>query len=183
MARLSTELHDYMRFRAAMEGQGYDLEPGFFGAALLKGVRSFFGIEVNDSGIVSDTQQPEVLKQYWAEHAVVWVDDGNHMEILSATDRDVMLRAQAAVSGPDGDSEDCVLRMSRASFHEVIDAWLDHKAAYNKRWNGEFCGVGPIHFECTTDPEGSFYLSNDKGEPQPCRSFNAQKFDVDMEHG
>ena len=64
MARLSTELHDYMRFRAAMERQDYDLDPEFYRDWLNRGVFTFFGVTVDGTGIVSDDQQPAFLEQW-----------------------------------------------------------------------------------------------------------------------
>jgi hypothetical protein len=53
--RLAHELHEYVRFRAAKEGVGYALSPGFFCDALKKGCDNFFGVQVGASccGMIS----------------------------------------------------------------------------------------------------------------------------------
>ena len=63
------QLHDYIAFRAAHEGVGYDLGPGWFLAALTKGCTGFFGIEVGPHGIIKDEQNPDAFAAWRRKHA------------------------------------------------------------------------------------------------------------------
>jgi hypothetical protein len=53
-----------MQFRAEREGVEYKLTPEFFGAGYVQGYRTFFGVTVNDSSMVSDDQQPELFNEW-----------------------------------------------------------------------------------------------------------------------
>jgi hypothetical protein len=57
-------LDEYMRFRAAKEGVGYDLSPEFFQAAMWQGCDMFFGVTVEGDELISDEQQPELFEQW-----------------------------------------------------------------------------------------------------------------------
>ncbi|OFV94797.1 MAG: hypothetical protein A3H28_03070 [Acidobacteria bacterium RIFCSPLOWO2_02_FULL_61_28] len=59
------ELHEYMMFRAARERHVYELTPEFFTALLAGGVRTFFGIQVNEAGeLAADNQNPRAFAAY-----------------------------------------------------------------------------------------------------------------------
>jgi hypothetical protein len=62
--KISHELHNYMQFRAAKEGVEHDLYPSFYREHILAGCDTFFGVEVNQDGLVSDVQNPEALKEW-----------------------------------------------------------------------------------------------------------------------
>jgi hypothetical protein len=62
--RIARALHSYMQFRAEREGVEYKLTPEFFGAGYVQGYRTFFGVTVNDSSMVSDDQQPELFNEW-----------------------------------------------------------------------------------------------------------------------
>jgi hypothetical protein len=53
---IARELHHYLEWRAQQEQQTYELTETFFADALRRGVRKFFGVEVNSRGIAVDTQ-------------------------------------------------------------------------------------------------------------------------------
>jgi hypothetical protein len=61
---LAEQLHNYMQFRAKREGQGYALSPEWFASCLAKGATRFFGIEVSDTRLVEDEQQPELFAEW-----------------------------------------------------------------------------------------------------------------------
>jgi hypothetical protein len=57
--RAATALDLYMMTRAEAEGVAYDLSPQFFAKVYAAGIRTFFGVTVDDGGaLVSDTQEP-----------------------------------------------------------------------------------------------------------------------------
>jgi hypothetical protein len=62
--RLAHELHEYVRFRAAKEGVGYELTPGFFCDALKKGCDNFFGVQVGAKELLWDDQFPEFFAEW-----------------------------------------------------------------------------------------------------------------------
>ena len=71
------QLHSYIRARAAVEGVGYELGPEFFEARLEKGVRNFFGVEVNEAGtLINDEQEPRAgyLQEWLARERDVAVE-------------------------------------------------------------------------------------------------------------
>jgi len=68
---LSRLLHEYIRDRAVVEGVAYEFTPAFFQSALNMGVAEFFGVEVEDGKMISDTQEPKTgyFKQ-WIEKRI-----------------------------------------------------------------------------------------------------------------
>lgn len=59
------ELVSYLTYRASVEKVAMELPLEFFAFSFIEGVRSFFGIEVNDEGrMTGDCQQPELLKNW-----------------------------------------------------------------------------------------------------------------------
>jgi hypothetical protein len=61
---LANDLHEYLTFRAAKEGQHYDLDARFFAGYLKAGVRLFFGIETTDTRIIRDEQKPALFAEW-----------------------------------------------------------------------------------------------------------------------
>jgi hypothetical protein len=61
------DLHNYIQWRARHEGVGYSLSPEFFRAAIDAGTTSFFGVEIGESGLVGDSQQPDLFRQWQAQ--------------------------------------------------------------------------------------------------------------------
>jgi hypothetical protein len=64
MVDVAYELHRYIRWRAGREGVGYELSPEFFRAAIDAGTVSFFGVEIDDDGLVDDQQQPGLFREW-----------------------------------------------------------------------------------------------------------------------
>ena len=54
----------YMRFRARLEGVEYDLPLSTYEVALRSGVNTFFGVTVVNGELISDAQQPELLRMW-----------------------------------------------------------------------------------------------------------------------
>jgi len=120
--------------------------------------------------------------------------DGHH--ILSATDKKVILLGYYST---EENYDPCVLYITRKLYHNAIDSWLDHKADYNQRYDGDFCGVGVIYFENIKElPHGAHLakcIVEDASEWDPddgsinwggqggVKIFKASTFSVDMEHG
>jgi hypothetical protein len=63
---VAADLDQYMTFRAAKEEQEYSLGAALFEHGLKAGIRLFFGIEVDETGIVCDHRQPKVFLE-WAK--------------------------------------------------------------------------------------------------------------------
>jgi hypothetical protein len=61
---IAKQLHDYMQFRAKREGMEYGLKPSFFHNALIAGTKGFFGVQVDDNGLIEDTQQPAMFAEW-----------------------------------------------------------------------------------------------------------------------
>ena len=62
-----THIHvaDYLKFRAALEKVDCDLGRDWFEVSLTAGVRTFFGIIVDDSGnVLNDMKNPKALREY-----------------------------------------------------------------------------------------------------------------------
>jgi hypothetical protein len=124
------------------------------------------------------------------KHTSIYVDpDDKH--ILSATDTKAILLGRA-------DDRPCILHISRETYHQAMDSWLDHKADYRKRWNNEFCGVGVIAFEATLMNGRNGWLNSltfglievpddldDEAwtHKTQVELYHAAKFTIDMEHG
>src|SRR5579872_566215 len=66
LENLAEQLDEYMRFRAGREGVEYHFSSIFYLLALDKGVRSFFGVLVSDTALVTDHQQPKLFRQWKA---------------------------------------------------------------------------------------------------------------------
>ena len=59
------DIYYYMQFRAEIEGVAFDLEHKWFAANFYAGIRSFFGVQLDDEGnILEDTQKPEILEDW-----------------------------------------------------------------------------------------------------------------------
>src|SRR3954447_22426741 len=57
-----------MTFRASIEWQQHTLDPAFYVAAIRRGVRFIFGVEVRkDGSLIEDTQQPGIFAQWQAK--------------------------------------------------------------------------------------------------------------------
>lgn len=99
--------------------------------------------------------------------------------ILSADSHSVFLRARKGHDVPP-----CVLIVPREVYHKVIDAWLNEKADYGKRF-GHFCGVGFVAFENVTKSPLKYWWLNDHGSHDHVEAdvFCATEFQVEMEHG
>ena len=54
----------YVRFRAAQEGQAYDLIPKYFEKCILRGIVGFFGVTYADGRLTGDDQQPALFEQW-----------------------------------------------------------------------------------------------------------------------
>lgn len=63
---VADDLHEYMRFRAGEEGVKYDLSPEVFQDLIDNGVYTFFGIEIDNDNILSDTQNPVAFAEWQA---------------------------------------------------------------------------------------------------------------------
>ncbi len=65
MSDPATVLSKYMTFRAALEGQRHDLTRRFYKAHWDSGVRRYFGVRLNDRGVIlEDTQNPTALEKW-----------------------------------------------------------------------------------------------------------------------
>jgi len=62
-------VHDYMTFRASLEGQKHELDPAWYERHWENnGVRRFFGVVVDDDGLIlSDSQNPTALAKWRRE--------------------------------------------------------------------------------------------------------------------
>lgn len=125
------------------------------------------------------------------KHSSISVNpDDRH--ILSATD------TEAILLGQDDDDASCILHVSRDVYFQAMTAWLDHKADYMKRWDGEFCGVGNIYFDGSLVKDQHGWLNSVTfGLKEPpddiddeawnhktkVETYTAEEFDIDMEHG
>jgi hypothetical protein len=63
------KLHKYLQYRGEREDQPYELTPAYFADYFAehfgKGVRSLFGVVVNDEGqIVTDEREPEIFQDW-----------------------------------------------------------------------------------------------------------------------
>jgi hypothetical protein len=120
------------------------------------------------------------------------LDDGF---ILSATDADAILLGQLFI-GDVHDSTFCVVAVPRKTLHDMIDAWLDQKAAFYKD-NGTFAGTGVVALD-KIEPRGTIQISDhllplevtdiDDEAIEPPKLVNvpyfaASVFEVDMELG
>ena len=66
--RASTDLDEYVRFRAIKQGVGYALSPWFFRRALQTGCRKFFNVTVGKDGrLMRDTEYPDWFKEWKKE--------------------------------------------------------------------------------------------------------------------
>jgi hypothetical protein len=64
MVDVPYELHRYIKWRAGREGVGYMLSPEYFRAAIDLGAVGFFGVEIDDDGLIEDWQQPELFREW-----------------------------------------------------------------------------------------------------------------------
>jgi hypothetical protein len=62
--KIADALHDYMQFRAHQEGVGYELSSELFETLMRRGVYVFFGVECDESGLLSDSQQPAIFREW-----------------------------------------------------------------------------------------------------------------------
>lgn len=60
------QFHDYMSYRAQREGMSYELTVDFFQTHMDAGCLSFFGVKAGPHGLKSDSQQPELFKEWRA---------------------------------------------------------------------------------------------------------------------
>jgi len=70
-------LDAYLRLRATIEGVEYQLSPEFLGQLHLKGVRTFFGITVDEKGFpINDEQEPQpgFLEKWQAGMGQAWLN-------------------------------------------------------------------------------------------------------------
>jgi hypothetical protein len=61
---IAAELNRYLSWRAEQEQQTYGLAEAFFAGALRRGVRKFFGVEVNGRGVATDRQRPDLWMRW-----------------------------------------------------------------------------------------------------------------------
>lgn len=62
---MTDALHSYMVFRAKEEGTGHELSREWYLLQFNAGCRLFFGITLNDSGVLlSDEQQPAIFNKW-----------------------------------------------------------------------------------------------------------------------
>jgi len=64
ISEIAATLHQYLSWRAQQERQGYDLYPEFFAERLRRGIRTFFGVEVNSRGIATDRQRVDLWHRW-----------------------------------------------------------------------------------------------------------------------
>jgi hypothetical protein len=64
--RVAEKLDNYMRFRAAKEGVGYEFDPAFYQTAMWLGCDTFFGVTVKGDELIGDEQQPTLFKRWKA---------------------------------------------------------------------------------------------------------------------
>lgn len=64
MTNIAKKLHKYMQFRAVEENKNYDLTPEFFQELIGVGIEIFFGIHVDEYGLISDDQNPSALDKW-----------------------------------------------------------------------------------------------------------------------
>ena len=62
--QLATDLHDYMKFRAAKEDTAYELSAEFFRGQMIAGVRHYFGVSVGRTTLLRDEQAPDIFAEW-----------------------------------------------------------------------------------------------------------------------
>jgi len=112
--------------------------------------------------------------------------------ILSATDDDAILLGSTYDTNED---ENCVIYVPRALYFAALGDWLDGKADYNKRYGGDWCGVGNIIFDASKIDGHKCHISKslvtderiDPDDPERYVDVSAYRagedYDIDMEHG
>ena len=89
-AKLANDLDEYMRFRAGKEKVEYELSTDFFLLQLREDIRTFFGVECDDAGMLRDTRFPHLFKAWRAarpEQQEAGVEDRATAAFLLAGDK------------------------------------------------------------------------------------------------
>jgi hypothetical protein len=63
---IAADLDQYMIFREAKEHQKYQLSAAFFESGLKMGVFAFYGIVVDETGLLCDHRQPTLFSEWIA---------------------------------------------------------------------------------------------------------------------
>jgi hypothetical protein len=69
MKIIAANLDQYMTFRAAGEHQEYKLNAAFFESCLKKGCLAFYGIVVDETGLLCDHRQPTLFSEWIASRS------------------------------------------------------------------------------------------------------------------
>ena len=64
MKTVAADLDQYMTFRAAKDNQEYTLSATFVETGLKKGCLAFFGVEVEEAGLICDHKQPKMFIEW-----------------------------------------------------------------------------------------------------------------------
>lgn len=64
-------LHDYMSYRAHLEGTKHELSKDYYRSAFATGLREFFGVVVDDKAVMlADGQNPDAFRSFNIYH--IW---------------------------------------------------------------------------------------------------------------
>ena len=63
-----SDIHNYIQYRANVEGQAFSLTVAWFENHIAQGVRVFFQCTVDELGnVLCDAKNPACLQMYWLE--------------------------------------------------------------------------------------------------------------------
>jgi hypothetical protein len=121
-----------------------------------------------------------IRRKIMSETTVIFQFDG--LQILGVQGAQVFLTGECI---DDQHSQPCVIVLDRDYLVDLLNLWLDRKAAYSAAYKGEFCGVGYFDADKFIErPESNrAWLWDEQEKRMAVRTFVVERMTVQIEHG